>query len=208
MGFVNVLNFNTLGHLSLRPNPWSVSDQTSYFLIWFGSKVAQERAEGGRGEWWLSEVDEVGLGCPAHHLMKSWCAQGEVEGWSCRSGRHTISRKRRASREMASLAHLFFSRLEEHARLVKGAHRCGPHYAADAASGTRQAPKWTRIELQVINLLKPPLEHGELTRVFVFICQDMCRDGRGQAWGALNQMARSSLYGELVFKCFIFIAQF
>ncbi len=41
-----MLNFNTLGHLSLRPNPGSVSDQTSYFLIWFGSKVAQERAKG------------------------------------------------------------------------------------------------------------------------------------------------------------------
>lgn len=49
VGFVNVLNFNTLGHLSLRPNPESVSDQTSYFLIWFGSKVAQERAKGERG---------------------------------------------------------------------------------------------------------------------------------------------------------------
>ena len=40
-----MLNFNTLGHLSLRPDPGPVSDQTSYFLIWFGSKVAQERAK-------------------------------------------------------------------------------------------------------------------------------------------------------------------
>lgn len=44
-----MLNFNTLGHLSLRPNPGPVSDQTSYFLIWFGSKVALESAKGERG---------------------------------------------------------------------------------------------------------------------------------------------------------------
>lgn len=61
VGFVNVLNFNTLGHLSLRPNPGSVSDQTSYFLIWFGSKVAQERAKGEEG-WWWSGVDWEGRG--------------------------------------------------------------------------------------------------------------------------------------------------
>lgn len=42
-----MLNFNTLGHLSLRPNPGSVSRQTSYFLIRFESEVAQERARGG-----------------------------------------------------------------------------------------------------------------------------------------------------------------
>lgn len=74
-----------------------------------------------------------------------------------------------------------FSRLEEHARLVKGAHRCGPHYAADTAPGTRQVPKWTRIELQVIHLLKALLEHGELTHGFIFICPDVYRDMRGQA---------------------------
>lgn len=39
-----MLNSNTLGHLSLRPKPESVNHQTSYFLSWFGSKVAQERA--------------------------------------------------------------------------------------------------------------------------------------------------------------------
>ncbi len=33
VGFVKVLNFNTLGHLSLQKNRGSVSDQTSYFLI-------------------------------------------------------------------------------------------------------------------------------------------------------------------------------
>lgn len=49
MGFVNVLNSNTAGHLSLRSNPESVSHQTSHFLIWFGSKVAQERAEREEG---------------------------------------------------------------------------------------------------------------------------------------------------------------
>lgn len=67
-----MLNFNTLGHLSLRPNPGSVSDQTSYFLIWFGSKVAQERAKGEEVvvvmEW--SGVERSG-GVAAHHLMKS-----------------------------------------------------------------------------------------------------------------------------------------
>lgn len=68
VGFVNVLNFNTLGHLSLRPNPGSVSHQTSHFLIWFGSKVAQERAKGEQGvvvvvvmEWsWVEWVGGVG----------------------------------------------------------------------------------------------------------------------------------------------------
>lgn len=44
-----MLNFNTLGHLSLRPYPGSVSDQTSYFLIRFGSKVAQKRVKRRRG---------------------------------------------------------------------------------------------------------------------------------------------------------------
>lgn len=73
VGFVNVLNFNTLGHLSLRPNPGSVSHQTSHFLIWFGSKVAQERAKGEQGvvvvvvmEWswveWVGGVGEWGWG--------------------------------------------------------------------------------------------------------------------------------------------------
>lgn len=50
MGFVNVLNSNTLGHLSLGPKPDSVNHQTSYFLRWFGSKVAQERAEREAGD--------------------------------------------------------------------------------------------------------------------------------------------------------------
>lgn len=74
MGFVNVLNFNTLGHLSLRPNPGSVSDQTSYFLIWFGSKVVQERAEGGEGlvvMKWSELGGRSGWWVAAHHLMKS-----------------------------------------------------------------------------------------------------------------------------------------
>lgn len=74
MGFVNVLNFNTLGHLSLWPNPGSVSNQTSYFLIWFGSKVVQEGAKRGEGvvvvmTW--SELGGWGGGFAAHHLMKS-----------------------------------------------------------------------------------------------------------------------------------------
>lgn len=62
-----MLNFNTLGHLSLRPNPGSVSNQTSYFLIWFGSKVAQARAKGEEGvvvvmEWSGLEVGGGGGG--------------------------------------------------------------------------------------------------------------------------------------------------
>lgn len=52
VGFVNVLNFNTLGHLSLRSNPGPVSHQTSYFLIWFGREVAQEREQRGSEGWW------------------------------------------------------------------------------------------------------------------------------------------------------------
>lgn len=49
------------------------------------------------------------------------------------------------------------------------------------ASGTRQAPKWTSIELQVINLWKAPLEHGAFSQAFVFICQDMYSDMRRRA---------------------------
>lgn len=40
-----MLNSNTLGHLSLGPNPESVNRQTSCFLTCFGSKVAEERGE-------------------------------------------------------------------------------------------------------------------------------------------------------------------
>lgn len=54
------------------------------------------------------------------------------------------------------------------------------------ASGTRRAPKWTRIELQVINLSKAPLERGVLSQAFVFICQDMYSDMGRQAIGVLN----------------------
>lgn len=45
-----MLNSNTLGHLSLRPNPESVNHQTSYFLSWSGSKAAQEKAEREAGD--------------------------------------------------------------------------------------------------------------------------------------------------------------
>ena len=62
------------------------------------------------------------------------------------------------------------------------ARRCAPHYVWDAASGTRRAPKWTRIELQVINLWKAPLERGVLSQAFVFICQDMYSDMRRKAF--------------------------
>ena len=61
-----MLNFNTLGHLSLQPNPESVSDQTSYFLIWFGSKVVQEKAKGG----------EMGV-----VVVMEWSGLGDEEGW-------------------------------------------------------------------------------------------------------------------------------
>lgn len=53
-----------------------------------------------------------------------------------------------------------------------------PHYLLDVASGTCRAPKWTRIELQVINLQKAPLEYGAFAQAFVFICQDMYIDMR------------------------------
>ncbi len=56
--------------------------------------------------------------------------------------------------------------------------RRGPHYVWDAASGMCRAPKWTRIELQVINLWKAPLERAVLSQAFVFICQDMYSDMR------------------------------
>jgi len=43
VGFVKVLNFNTLGHLSLQKKQGSVSEQTSYFLIversWRGQEL-------------------------------------------------------------------------------------------------------------------------------------------------------------------------
>lgn len=41
-----------------------------------------------------------------------------------------------------------------------------------------EASKWTRIELRVINLWKAPLEGGERSQAFVFICQDMSSDVR------------------------------
>lgn len=41
-----------------------------------------------------------------------------------------------------------------------------------------EASKWTRIELRVINLWKAPLEGGEHSQAFVFICQDMSSDVR------------------------------
>lgn len=194
VGFVNVLNSNTLGHLSLRSNPESVSHQTSHFLIWFGSKVAQERAEREEGtgllvvmEWsWVERGRAgwvyVGGGGGCCCLMKSWCEQGEedlvraYEGWWWRSRRRSIQSKRRASGEAASLGHLCFSCFEE---LVKERSLMCPLIMC--ASGTRQAPKWTSIELQVINLWKAPLEHGAFSQAFVFICQDMYSDMRRRA---------------------------
>lgn len=129
VGFVNVLKFNTLGHLSLWPNPGAVSHQTAYFLIWFGSKVAQESAEGGGRGWWWWWWSRVGLGGRwgargggAGYLMKSWCEVGEedpvkaYQGWSGRSRRRAIHRKQRPSGEVASLGQLCFSCFAEPGR--------------------------------------------------------------------------------------------
>lgn len=192
VGFVNVLNFNTLGHLSLRPNPGSVSDQTSYFLIWFGSKVAQERAKGevvvvmewcGLGGGWR--------GFAAHHLMKSWCeggrggpGGGEEEGDG--GGRGATPSKENdgpPERWLHSLIYVF-SCFEG---LVKSIKRCAPSFTVwDAASGTRRAPKWTRIELQVINLWKAPLwnvvcSHKHLSS-FAKICTVTWEDRPSESW--------------------------
>lgn len=56
VGSVNDLNFNTLGHLSLQPNPESVSNQTGHFLFWFESKVVQK---GAWGLWGGGSGDEA-----------------------------------------------------------------------------------------------------------------------------------------------------
>lgn len=70
-----MLNFNTLGHLSLRSNPGSVRHQTSYFLIWFGSKVVQERERkkgGGR------RGGDGGDGVELRGWVGRWCSGGSL----------------------------------------------------------------------------------------------------------------------------------
>lgn len=200
--FVNVLSPNTSGHLSLRSNPGSVSHQTSYFLIWFGSKVAQERAEreegnraGGDGVELSGEGGCVGaVGCCS--LMKSLCEEGEedlvraYERWRWRSRRRSIQRKLRASGGVASPGHLCFSCFQD---LVKQPSLMCPLIMC--ASGTCQAPKWTSIELQVINLWKAPLEHEAFSQTFVFICRDMYSDMRRQAIKEHSPLLFSNQHG-------------
>lgn len=59
-----------------------------------------------------------------------------------------------------------------------GAHRDDVALITPASGDPAAASKWTRIELQVINLWKAPLEGGERSQAFVFICQDMSSDVR------------------------------
>lgn len=75
VGFVNVLNFNTLGHLSLRPKVEVCQPPDELFphLVWEQSGAGESWGGRGRGRRGRAGGDGVGLsgvgGC--RYLMKS-----------------------------------------------------------------------------------------------------------------------------------------
>lgn len=161
-----------------------------------------------RKTWWSEEgggggVDPGGQGATA----------SPGKGWS--------------SREVASLIHsltrfLFFyfsfffplvaARLKEQLRLGRCCcsswrrrRRCCvvalPHYAA---SGTHRAPKWTRIELQVINLSRAP---RETCCAHTGICLHLPRYVQSVTWEDRPLGAHSGLHALFLFSFFTLILE-